>query len=91
MKILVEALQAVQGRSRIPYTKLRELVGDVGAFLDRPLTLPGSGETLVVLLKKVIPKHFRTRYKERMRDQGRPQTGNTFIRYMKHALNDEID
>ena len=91
MKLLVEALQAVQGKGRIPYTELRELVGDVGAFLARPTTLPGAGETLVVLLKKVIPKHFRTRYKEKMRDQGRPQTGNTFIRYMKHALNDEID
>ena len=32
MKILVEVLQAVQGRSRIQYTELKELVVDVGAF-----------------------------------------------------------
>ena len=91
MKTLVESLQSVQGKNRIPYTELRELVGDVGAFLDRPSTLPGSGETLVVLLKKVVPKHFRTRYKEKMRDLGKLKTGNTFIQFMKYALNDEID
>ena len=91
MKHLVNDLQKLQSRGRIPYPELRAAVEDVGAFLERPSTLPGTGETLVVLLKKVIPRHFRTQFKDAMHQWGRPCTGNNFVEYVKRKLNYEID
>ena len=90
-KQLVNDLQKLQGRGRIPYGELRAAVEDVSAYLDRPSTLPGTGETLVVLLKKVIPKHFRTQYNDAMYQWGQPRTGNNFVAYMKRKLTYEID
>ena len=90
-KQIVSDLQKLQQRGRIPYPELRAAVEDVGAYLDRPSTLPGTGETLVVLLKKVIPKHFKTQYNDAMHQWGQPRTGNNFVAYMKRKLTYEID
>ena len=64
---------------------------DVSAYLNRPSALPGTEETLVVLLKKVIPKHFRTQYNDFMHQWGWPKTGNSFVDYMKRKLTYKID
>ena len=91
MKQIVNELQKLQTRGRVPYAELRAAVEDVSAYLERPSTLPGTGETLVVLLKKVIPKHFRTQYNEVMHLWNKPKTGNNFVDYMKRRLTYEID
>ena len=91
MKQIVQELQRLQGRGKIPYPELRVAVEDVNAFLNRPSTLVGAGETLVVLLKKVIPKHFRTQYNDMMFQWGKPRTGNSFVEYMRRRLTYEID
>ena len=91
MKQIVNDLQKLQARGRVPYPELRAAVEDVSAYLGRPSILAGTGETLVVLLKKVIPKHFRTQYNDVMHQWGRPKTGNSFVDYMKRKLTYEID
>ena len=63
----------------------------MSAYLDCPSTLLGTGETLVVLLKKVIPKHFKTQHYDAMYQWGQPRTGNSFVAYMKRKLTYEID
>ena len=90
-KQIVNDLQRLHTRGRVPYPELRAAVEDVSAYLDRPSTLPGTGETLVVLLKKIIPKHFRTQYNDAMHQWGQPRTGNNFVEYMKRKLTYEID
>ena len=91
IKQIVQDLQKLQTKGKVPYTELRAAVEDVDAYLNRSSTLPGTGETLVILLKKVIPKHFRTQYNDVMFQWGKPRTGNSFVEYMKHRLTYEID
>ena len=91
MKQIVNDLQKLQTKGRVPYTELRAAVEDVSAYLNRPSMLPGTGETLVILLKKVIPKHFRTQYNDVMHQWGKAKTGNSFVDYMKRKLTYEID
>ena len=91
MKQIVQDLQKLQSRGKVPYPELRAAVEDVNAYLNRPSTLVGTGETLVVLLKKVIPKHFRTQYNDTMYQWGKPKTGNSFVEYMRRRLTYEID
>ena len=91
VELIVNDLQRLQSKGRVPYPELRAAVRDVEAFLGRPSTLPGTGETLVVLLKKVVPKHFKTQFKDTMHQWGQPCTGNNFVDYLKRKLTYEID
>ena len=83
LKQIVNDLQKLGNKGKVPYPDLRRAVEDVSAYLDRPTTLPGAGETLVVLLKKLIPKHFRTQLSDTMHLWGRPRMGNNFVAFMK--------
>ena len=84
-------LQKLGSKGKVPYPELRKAVEDVSAYLDRPSTLPGAGETLVVLLKKLVPRHFRTQFSDAMHQWNRPRTGNNFVAYIKRRLNYEMD
>ena len=61
LKQIVNDLRGLGGKGKVPYPELRRAVEDVSTYLDRPSTPVGAGETLAVLLKKIVPKHFRTR------------------------------
>ena len=91
LKQIVGDLQKLTNKGKVPYTDLRRAVEDVSAYLERPSTLPGAGETLVVLLKKVVPKHLRTQFSDAMHQWNRPRTGNNFVAYIKRRLNYEMD
>ena len=91
LKQIVNDLQKLGGKGKVPYPELRRAVEDVDAHLSRPGTLPGEGETLVVLLKKLVPRHFRTQFSDTMHQWGRPRTGNNFVAYLKRRLNYELD
>ena len=91
LKQIINDLQKLGAKGKVPYPDLRRAVEDVSAYLDRPSTLAGAGETLVVLLKKLVPKHFRTQFSDAMHQWGRPRTGNNFVAYLKRRLNYEMD
>ena len=91
LKQIVNDLQKLGNKGKVPYPELRRAVEDVDAHLSRPGTLPGEGETLVVLLKKLVPRHFRTQFSDTMYQWGRPRTGNNFVAYLKRRLNYELD
>ena len=91
LKQIINDLQKLGAKGKVPYPELRKAVEDVSAYLDRPSTLPGAGETLVVLLKKLVPKCFRTQFSDAMHQWNRPRTGNNFVAYIKRRLNYEMD
>ena len=78
------------GGKRMPYTELLELVRHVDSNLVSDAALPGAADTVMVLLKELVPHHLKTGYLMEMERLEQEEAGDTFLRYLLKAINVEI-